>query len=307
MDISNQVKELLATQQSEWPTMAENYNALSNVKVKNFDFNGFAFKVQFNPARITSSAAKVDKESIQKRACFLCKENRPPQQRDIIFDNSFAILINPFPIFPEHFTIASLQHIPQQIAGNFTTMLLLAQAMQSFTIFYNGPRCGASAPDHFHFQAGNKGFMTIENEMQALVSLYGTKCECNSGLYYKIADGIRNFIYIQSGNQQDVENIFSDIYDKLVKKYQNSDEPDLNILCSYTEGQWAVCIFPRAKHRPWQYFAEGIQNILLSPASVDLGGVLITPLEKDFDKISASDIIDILNQICISKEDLLNL
>ncbi len=297
LDFNEKAKQLLIAQKNDWPTARKNYSDLENVQVRVFDFNGFLIKVQFNPVRIVSSAAKVDQQSIASRKCFLCAENRPTEQQQLVFGN-YEILVNPFPIFPEHFTIPGRDHAPQQMAGRFGEMLDLAEVLHDFTIFYNGPKCGASAPDHFHFQAGKKGFMPLESEIENLKQKKGTKLAAGSVDVWAINDGIRNFLFMESFGKANLESCFNSIYEKL--DFLNElvgEEPMMNILAGYENGKWQVFIFPRFRHRPWQYFDEGEANILLSPASVDLGGVLITPLEKDFGKITKADIVDIFYQI----------
>ncbi|MDR0866076.1 MAG: DUF4922 domain-containing protein, partial [Candidatus Symbiothrix sp.] len=159
------VKDLLCDQLEEWSLVKSNYEALKNVKSKEFQFDGFIIKVQFNPARIVSSAAKIDAKSIQERKCFLCPANLPKEQTGIPFGNDYQLLVNPFPIFPEHFTIPTYKHTDQLIIHRYGDMLDLAKSMDKYTVFYNGPKCGASAPDHAHFQAGIKGFLPLENEI----------------------------------------------------------------------------------------------------------------------------------------------
>ena len=156
---SENLAALFKEQLSSWEQARDNYKALENVIVKEVSVGGFPFKVQFNPARIVSSSAKVDKKSIKERKCFLCSENRPQVQRGLDFvyekerENPYTVLINPFPIFPKHLTIPMVAHKDQLIGGRMGAMLSLAKELQDFTLFYNGPKCGASAPDHFHFQA----------------------------------------------------------------------------------------------------------------------------------------------------------
>ncbi|MDR0540860.1 MAG: DUF4922 domain-containing protein, partial [Dysgonamonadaceae bacterium] len=228
---------------------------------------------QFNPARIISSAAKVDTKSISERKCFLCADNRPPEQKSVPFKGQYSILINPYPIFPRHLTIPALEHTPQLIASRFGDMLDLAQQLDDYIVFYNGPKCGASAPDHFHFQAGNKGFLPIESDRNW-----------------------ENVIRIESENKQEILDLFQQIYDSLPLQPDDT-EPMMNILTWYENGKWITCLFPRKKHRPACYYAEGDANLLISPASVDMGGVFITSLEKDFEKITAEDIARILDEV----------
>ena len=164
------INDLLTSQLASWETARNNYTALSGVQVKELDVNGIPYKVQFNPARIVSSGAKVDAQSIKERKCFLCPANLPPVQKGIPFEGHYNILVNPFPIFPRHLTIPEVAHVNQRIAVRFKDMLALAQTLTDYTIFYNGPKCGASAPDHAHFQAGNKGFMPIEKDWRGQVA-----------------------------------------------------------------------------------------------------------------------------------------
>ncbi|WP_297095993.1 DUF4922 domain-containing protein [uncultured Draconibacterium sp.] len=295
--ISKEIKQLLSDQKTEWELAGKNFAGLEGVQVREFQFDGFTVKVQFNPGRIVSSAAKVDKKSIAARPCFLCAENRPAEQRGVAFGD-YEVLVNPFPIFPEHFTIPAFAHTPQQIKGNFGNMLDLSQAMEGFSLFYNGPKCGASAPDHFHFQAGNAGFMPLDEETTTLKEKYGDCWEIDEVNYCAIKDGLRNFLVLESVDKMVLINAFTHIYSEL-EDPQNDEEPMLNILARYNDGGWRVLVFPRALHRPSQYFAEGEENILISPASVDMGGVLITPQEKDFLKIGKTDIESIMKQVLL--------
>ena len=299
--ISTEIKELIAVQKKEWELAAKNFAGLANVQVREFQFNGFIIKVQFNPGRIISSAAKVDKKSIEARPCFLCEANRPKEQKGLSLGNC-SVLVNPYPIFPEHFTVPRFAHTPQRIKGNFITMLELALIMEGFIIFYNGPKCGASAPDHFHFQIGNAGFMPIDDEIGALKQKYGRKYNKKGTDVWVVKDELRNFIVLESKKKSSLNDRFEEIYRAMEEFPDIEEEPMMNILTSFIAGCWRTLIFPRALHRPHQYFEDGEKNILLSPASVDMGGVLITPLEKDFKKIRKEDIEDIFRQVLLSDE-----
>ncbi|MDO4162843.1 MAG: DUF4922 domain-containing protein [Bacteroides sp.] len=295
------VNRLLQEQTATWTTARGNYAALSHVQVKELRVRGILYKVQFNPARIVSSAAKVDAHSIRERRCFLCPANRPMEQRGIPFGNRYDLLVNPFPIFPRHLTIVDKTHTPQRIASRFGDMLDLAQQLTDYTVFYNGPRCGASAPDHAHFQAGNRGFMPIESEWRHLIA--NQAATYGKATLWQLNDAPRNTLVMQSPDKADAEQLFS-LLCRSLPLPDGEDEPMLNLLALYESDQRTVFIFPRRKHRPDCYYAEGEANLLLSPASVDLGGVFITPVEKDFRKISAADVERILGEVCLSKEDL---
>lgn len=286
---------LFQEQLAAWPLLGFNWKHLDETLLKSFDFKGFRIRIQFNPKRITSSAAKVDPVSIEKRPCFLCPANRPPEEDFVVFENDYEILCNPFPIFRKHYTIASVDHSPQTIDSTFSRMLDLAKALPELVVFYNAPNCGASAPDHMHFQAGNRGFMPIEAELPVLLKEYGKCLDKGDHCFVSaVDDGLRRFLVLEADRREAIELAFAHISAFL--KGLVDEEPMLNILAYFRE-KWQILVFPREKHRPWQYFAEGADNILLSPASVDMGGVMITPLEKDFQKIDRNDIADIFKQI----------
>ena len=294
------IHNLLNEQLVSWETARNNYAALSGVQVKELNVNGILYKVQFNPARIVSSGAKVDAKSIKERKCFLCPANLPAEQKGIPFEGHYNILVNPFPIFPRHLTIPETAHVNQRISPRFGDMLDLAQQLTDYTIFYNGPKCGASAPDHAHFQAGNKGFMPIEQSWRELVA--GKVADYGQATLWHLNDTPRTTLVIESADRKTAIKLFDIVYHSLDIQ-PGEDEPMMNVLGMYETGKWIVFIFPRAKHRPACYTAEGDANLLSSPASVDLGGVFITPVEKDFIKITAEDIAQILGEVCLSPTD----
>jgi ATP adenylyltransferase/5',5'''-P-1,P-4-tetraphosphate phosphorylase II len=291
---------LQVQQRGVWPLYDDNAKGLEQVQVKTFHYAQCNVKVQFNPARIKSSAAKVDNKSIKERKCFLCTDALPPKQKGIPFNDEYLVLVNPYPIFPRHLTIPRLEHAPQFIEPYFRDMLELSRALKSYTVFYNGPKCGASAPDHMHFQAGNKGFLPVETEYSKLKATTDRKLFSNEHLeIFAVSNYLRKFIAIESDEMTLLQTAFEWLYELLEQRGQEP-EPMLNILSGYENGKWRVLVFPRDKHRPDQYFAEGDENILLSPASVDFGGVCITPQEKDFKKIKAADLIDIFAQVSVT-------
>lgn len=294
------VDVLIDNQLASWNVANENYKALKNVRVKEVKVGNLLYKVQFNPARILSSAAKVDKASLQTRKCFLCAENRPAEQEGILFEGHYEILINPYPIFSRHLTIPEKEHTPQRIITRFGDMLDLSDYLQGFTLFYNGPKCGASAPDHAHFQAGNSGFMPIESEW---VNYRKKVIEKEAGALWHVDAIPCPFLVIEASSKVDAEYLFNLYYQSLELK-DAGEEPMMNVLAMKNRESWTVLLFPRKKHRPDCYYSQGEENLLISPASVDMGGVFITPLEKDFNKIQASDIENILQEVCLSADEL---
>jgi hypothetical protein len=304
-DLASQSHDLLQEQKQSWEMLAKGYASLDAVQTRSIPFDGFEIKLQFNPGRIISSAAKVDPKSIAERKCFLCPANLPPVQRSVPFRDDYLVLCNPFPIFPEHFTIPHREHTPQRIAPSFGAMIDLAKAMKRrYTIFYNGPKCGASAPDHLHFQAGNKGFMTIDREYERIKKERGEVLTASAHLdVYAVGNYLRNFISLESNDRAALLDGFEAFYEVFLALSPAAEEPMLNVLASFEKGQWRIILFPRARHRPSFYFAEGDEKILLSPASVDLGGVCITPVEKDFHRVTKETLVQMCNEVCLSKAD----
>lgn len=303
VDISyqEQVDRLLEQQIESWSLLNENLKGLKSVKIKEFTYNGFSLKLQYNPKRIKSSGAKVDKKSIEERPCFLCESNRPSEQRSVEFEDDYQILCNPYPIFSQHYTIVKKSHIPQRISSEFDRMLSLSKALPDLAIFYNGPKCGASAPDHMHFQAGNRGLMCIETDINELEGIYGERLIDKKDICVQaIDDGLRRFISIESEDRYAIQEIFKRIF-AFAEKNSEEEEPMMNILSYYNDG-WSVYVFLRGKHRPEQYSLKGEENILFSPASVDMGGTLIFPLEKDFEKIRKDDVSDMMAQVSMKKD-----
>jgi hypothetical protein len=297
------VDELFSSQLRDWELANINYGLLTKVKTREVDFGGFRISVQFNPERMRSSVAKVDAKSIEARPCFLCSKNRPAIQVGVSFEKDLTMLVNPFPIFTRHLTIPSEQHVDQRILPNFPALLTLAEAMPDFVTFYNGPQCGASAPDHFHFQAGNKGFLPIENDFSK--RKYPRLLSEKAGVeHWNWIGYMRGIMTLKSINKEELILAFNRFYNKFSDFQPDQPEPMLNILAYFYNDGWVIHIIPRKLHRPVQFFADGEKQILLSPGSVDLGGVIITPREEDFNKINASDISDIFNQVCFDEREI---
>ncbi len=300
--------EFVENEKLLWPLAATNYEGLNSVEEKQFQFDGFRVKVQFNRERMRSSAAKVDKQSIADRKCFLCNENRPAEQQAIAFGDQFVILVNPFPIFRTHFTISSNAHVDQQFLPNLKSMFEIAAAMEGFTVFYNGPECGASAPDHLHFQAGESGFLPINEEFEQLKQHSGQVIFSGSeATVWSFDNYLRKMVSVETCSINEGSAIIEVFCRQFHELQPEKSEPMLNVLCSFSAGVWTIHLFPRKLHRPTQFFDEGNGQLLISPASVDFGGVFITPRKEDFDKIKKEDIEDIFSQITLNQDTFLEL
>ena len=297
-------RALLEQQKETWELLRTGYRSLDTVRTREFAFDDALIRIQFNPGRMTSSSAKVDEKSIKERKCFLCVQHLPPDQRGLAYGDGYVILCNPFPITPEHFTIPRLAHVPQRIEGAIDVLLDLARDMSPlYSIFYNGPKCGASAPDHMHFQAGTRGFMPIDTEFPCVSELFGRVITTGEGFRAVAVNGpLRRFLALEGTRRDLIVDGFSRYLEVLREKTGEAEEPMVNVLGSYQDGAWRILVFPRTRHRPSFFFAEGQKRLLISPAAVDVGGVSITPLEEDFRKITRDHIVQMFEEVTLGKE-----
>ena len=291
-----------------WPEAAENYQKLSAVIKKDLLVdNGAKLAVQWNPARIVSTGAKIDKNSISQRPCFLCEINRPEQQFDYPVAGKYQLLVNPHPILPMHFTIPMRYHTPQVIRENYIDMMRITQGLSDMLVFYNGPRCGASAPDHAHFQAGSRGVVPLERDW---AERYRHKCSRiypisqeenieasqleslsdSLGIYSLKGYVCPAFVLISQTAEANAA-LFQRIYDAMPVE-AGDVEPMMNILSwMLPSGEGGVpmivsVVIPRTKHRPDSYFKEGDDQMLVSPGALDMAGLVVTPREQDFKKMT---------------------
>ena len=297
------IEDFLREQCAEWPLAGRNFGALEGVEVRRVEMPGWTLKVQFNPARIVSSGAKVDARSLAERPCFLCEANRPAEQRGLEWgDGRYTVLVNPFPIFPRHLTIPATAHTPQRIKGRVADMLRLAGELEGYTVFYNGPRCGASAPDHMHFQAGNSDFLTIAAALED--AELQTVAENAEGGVLALCTALPLTVFvIDAPTPEAGERLFDRLYAALPVP-EGEEEPMLNILAYRTPASLRLVVVPRKRHRPSFYGTEGEGCMLLSPASVDMGGAFITPRREDFERVDASLLERVFGELCLDNEEI---
>ena len=297
-ELGLKVNELFDQQLSVWEMARNNFEGLKTVQIREFDFDGFAVKVQFNPARMVSSGAKVDAKTIAERKCFLCAANRPEVQRGIEW-RDYDILINPFPIFTRHLTIPRREHVDQRLVPYIADMFDLARELTDFVVFYNGPKCGASAPDHMHFQAGNADFLPLVSDYFNLKQVGRTELveTADTTETYLMKDYLRVVYCIESADAVALKEAFMKLYNSWV--VDADVEPMMNVVCLYREGKWYLFVIPRGAFRPWQYTAEGDKQLLVSPATVEVSGLFITPVKEHFERITKEDVVDILTQCTI--------
>ena len=288
-------------QLNQWQDVARRFEELKGVQTREV---GSAL-AQFNPARLVSTGAKIDKATLAKRPCFLCEKNRPKEQIVLPFGNGFDILVNPFPILPVHFTIPSRHHQLQEIAENYVQIHRLLRAYPQLMIFYNGPKCGASAPDHLHFQAGTSGILPLQRDWQRLreTSVPLLKLNGTEGIY-EIKDYICPAFAIVSQTEMNNVKLFSYLYEALPLK-DDETEPMMNIVAWRSEEGFVSVVFPREKHRPDCYSVEGEAQCLVSPGSLDMAGLLILPRQRDFEQMTAERAEAILREVSLSDEAML--
>ncbi len=293
--------KLLEDQKKTWPALAAAYEGLAGIKTKLHSCGGYNVCVQFNPARSVSSGAAVDSRSIKSRPCFLCSHNLPGEQKGIIYQKEYLILCNPAPVFDKHFTVVHQQHQPQAIAASMGRLLdITADMSPDFVVFYNGPACGASAPDHLHFQA-------IPASILPLPKLFPKQFRIirDSSVQVYRAEEIDRTALVLAGSDKE---LLLKQFACLMKAAQNvvsrNDEPMINLLCSCENGVWRITIFFRAKHRPDAFYREGKQRIFVSPGTIDMAGVVITPLEIDFNRLDGQSIRSIYAEVSLSEESI---
>lgn len=291
-------EQLFTSQLKDFKIAQTNFLNLKKALYRTIQLDHFLFKLQYNPERIRSTAAKIDEKTLKERKCFLCPAHLLPGQKGILYRNKYSIFINPYPIFDRHFTLADRHHTPQRIEGRFGDMLMLAKDFPAYTLFYNGPRCGASAPDHFHFQMATQGVMPIEKEIGKQKVLQQTP-------FYQIGtieDYMRKNIILQSNQPGLLENLFLQILSLLKKNIPSEPEPMINLLCWRSSSYWHVIIFPRRGLRPRQFYEEGSKKILFSPGCVDFAGLLVTPRKEDYERYTPELLTDLFGQLTLTNE-----
>ena len=288
-------------QLEKWDDARHRFRDLKHVETKKLSEE---VRLQFNPARIVSTGAKIDKKTLGERPCFLCDKNRPKEQMSQQIDELFHLLVNPFPILPVHFTIPARKHQPQAIYKNYGEMHRFLSLHSELMVFYNGPKCGASAPDHLHFQAGTSGILPLQANWQRLSRNLTDIISLNDE--EKIAV-VRDFIVpafvIISKSEESDETLFHRLY-KSMPMRGDETEPMMNIIAWRKEDEYISVVIPREKHRPEAYFAEGDAQVMVSPGALDMSGLIITPREEDFHKLTEESATTILQECGISTEKM---
>lgn len=289
MNLETSLRELFERQARAWPLLASGIEGLQRAGTRLVQIDGFEILIRHIPHRVHSTTALVDSESVAGRPCFLCRENLPSEEEGLQFGADFSIYCNPFPIVLNHVTITHREHRPQRIGWQFGKMLDLAAALPGYFVIYNGPECGASAPDHLHFQAGLRGLLPAEKDIARLMGLtlpnYG-----------------RNVLIFRRRSRSALIDRFNRAIELLAQTSINRPEPLINVMAFREQDEWFVYLFPRAKHRP-EVFHTG--ELTVSPASIDLCGLFVVPMARDFEKITAQAIAAIYREVTLPDEEFM--
>ena len=284
-----------------WTDARHRFRDLKHVETRQFSDQ---LKLQWNPARIVSTGAKIDKKTLGERPCFLCDKNRPKEQMSKQIDEKFHLLVNPFPILPVHFTIPARKHQPQLIYKNYGEMHRFISLHSDLMVFYNGPKCGASAPDHLHFQSGTNGILPLQTNWQRLSRNLTDIISLNDEEKISV---VRDFIVpafvIISKSAESDESLFRRLY-KAMPQRGDETEPMMNIISWRKGEEFISVVIPREKHRPEAYFAEGDAQFVVSPGALDMSGLIITPREEDFRKLTEEKALSLLQECGVSEEKM---
>ncbi len=294
------IENLFRSQLETWELLATNHAALNQVETRTLvcgdEEDRYEVAVQWNPRRIQSTGAQIDRSAPRASACFLCLVNLPPEQKGVLYEERFLFLCNPMPIFDRHFTIADIRHVPQLLAGSIQAMLDLARDLgPMYAVFYNGAWCGASAPDHLHFQACP---VTCLPDRRIVFSSLPDKKIGDTAIYMPSGMG-RPIVFMKGREGGELAHVINLFLNFLKADAAPVDEPMVNVIVSRHDDGWLVAVYPRWRHRPLKYDAPAGERLMVSPGAVDMSGVIIMPIEEEFRRICADDIRTIYNDVVL--------
>ena len=308
--MDNQIDKFVKDQLSVWPLAAENYRSLKKAGSKVLSIGGLPVTVQLNPCRRISSEASLDKESINRRPCFLCPENRPAEQTNMEFEGRkgrrYRVTLNPYPIFPSHLVISSFEHTPQSIWHRYQDLLDFVRENNEYLGFYNGPESGASAPDHMHFQACPLGLTPLQNRVDELLAAGDDKTldyltNVKEARLFHLNEYARGVFVLCGATAKSTAKLFYRLLD-CAPVPDGSSEPKMNIIAWCHEGEYRTAVIFRERHRPHNYSSSGADHLAMSPGCADLAGVYVTTREEDFDKLDAGLLSQVVREIAASEE-----
>ena len=294
-------------QLEKWDDARRRYHDLRNVKTRELVVGASSFHVQWNPARMVSTGASIDKKTLAERPCFLCEQNRPKEQFKKSIDSQYDLLVNPYPILPIHFTIPNVKHVPQLIREAYGEIHKLLEEYPELMVFYNGPKCGASAPDHAHFQAGTSGTLPLQKSWKRLSHHLTKIVSLNDDEDISLIEEYPcPAMLIRSRSQYGDEQLFRRLYEAMPLR-ADEVEPMMNIVSWRYRDEYLSVVFLRSKHRPDCYYAEGDEQYIISPGALDMAGLFITPRQEDFERLTPERALSILAEVSLDKEELAQL
>lgn len=292
-------RRLVDEQQGSWAELRSACESLGDARQRDIACSGFSVRLMYNPGRSINTLAAVTPEKISERPCFLCEANLPAEQKAVLYRDDYLILANPRPVVPYHLTVADTTHRPQSLYESIDHFLLLTRDMApDFTTLYNGPRCGASAPDHLHFQAVPSGSIPVEKE----IADRETFSVLNENDHTVVSSGRglgREIILIEGADARDVSHGFRELIDTYRLRTGHDDEPMINVIGRCIRDSFCLAVFPRRAHRPAAFFREDDQRIMVSPAVMEMGGMIVTPSETDFYRLNAEMIESIYREVSL--------
>ena len=307
--LTDAVRALIAQQISSWPELKKARALLKQAVFRNLQLNDLAITLQCNPGRMISAQSPVDKESIRKRPCFLCLQNLPAEQRALLYCDEWLILNNPAPLFPDHLVISHTGHCLQRIEPALPAMIALTRELDfSFTAFYNGPACGASAPDHLHFQMAPAGAIPLVEQIKRLLEKNGGSPvlkkieESTQGTCFTGYPDFRSVFICKTKNPEFLQERFSRVLCSLPAACAGEEEAMVNVIIAGHNETYYGMLFPRKAHRPACYFKDDPEKMVVSPGAVDVGGLLILPRREDFEKLDREMILSIFREVCQGPE-----
>jgi hypothetical protein len=283
LEVMQEIERLFQNQVEAWPRLARGVEGLAQAQTRAVRIDWFEVLIRHIPHRAVSTTAAVDPQSIAKRPCFLCSENMDPEQKGIAYNSDYMVYCNPFPIVDRHLTIIHRNHGLQRIEGEFGSLLEIAKALPGYFVLYNGPECGASAPDHLHFQAGLRAPLPIVKETAGFAEL-------------GVRNYARNVFLFRASERSRLADKLDGTVEILAEVAGKKPEPLLNVAAFYDKDEWTVFLFPRIKHRPAVYHT-GERTI--SPGTIDLCGIIVAPFEKDYVGVSGTEIAAIYREVTL--------
>lgn len=302
-----ELDKFINDQLSVWPLAAANFRALKSARTRQMEVDGLLCTIQCNPRRILSSTADTTPQAIAARKCFLCADNRPAEQFHLKFEGRkgrmYNIQVNPYPIFPGHLVIVCEEHIPQAIWHHFPDMLDFAMKYRDYTVFYNGPGSGASAPDHLHFQAVPRLSMPLERAVDAYLDKPGeVLASVKDATLYRYAGFAEGVFALKATTSKSMAKLFYRLLD-CTDKVEGDIEPKFNLFAYCRDGEYRAFVTLRAAKRSHHYYSDGPDHLTISPGAADMAGFFVAPFEEDFEKVTSSDLEEMLSEVSISREE----